>query len=567
MRGRTLLPGLEVLRHYDRTWLRGDLLGGLTVAAYGIPQVMAYAEVAGLPAFVGLTTMIAPLLVYAVIGSSRQLSVGPESTTALMTAAAVGPVVAGLALERRADAAAALAILVGIMGLAAWVLRLGFLARLLSKPVLVGYLVGICLLMIGSQLGKVTGVKVTGTTLAPQVWSLIRQISAVHPPTLLLALAVLACLFALRRLAPKLPGPLLVVLAAAATVKLLDLPVATIGVIEGGLAAPALPHLGGINLAALVAPAIGIALVGYSDNMLTARAFADPKGQRIDPGQELLALGGTNLVAGLSHGFPVSSSGSRAALGDAMGTRTQLHSLAAVVTIVLVMLVARPVLEAFPVAALGGLVVYAALRLIDGHGIRRLAAFRWSEVGLAAVTAIGVVATDVLTGIVIAIALSVLDLLRRIADPHDGVLGFVPGVAGMHDIDDYPTATTIPGLVVYRYDAPLFFANADDFAVKARTALAEETHAVSWFILNAEAISEIDLTACDELERLRADLAEQGIVFGLARVKHDLYGELERAGFVDAVGVDRIYATLPTAVAAFRAAKPVQVDPLPPAAD
>ncbi len=554
MRARRLFPGLFVLRDYDRRWLRGDLLGGLTVAAYGIPQVMAYAEIVGLPAVVGLTTMIGPLLVYAVLGSSRQLSVGPESTTALMTAAAVGPVLAGLAVERRADATAVVALLVGLIGLVAWVLRLGFLARLLSKPVLVGYLVGICVLMIGSQLGKITGLSIKGDNLATQVLSLLQQVRSIHPATFLLALAVIASLLALRRWAPKLPGPLIVVLAAAAVVRFLDLPVRTIGSFEGGLPTPSLPNFTGLNLAAMVAPAIGVALVGYSDNMLTARAFADRHNQRIDPGTELLALAGTNLVAGLSHGFPVSSSGSRAALGDAMGTRTQLHSLAAVVTIVMVLLVAKPVLAAFPVAALGGLVVYAALRLIDGHGIKRLAQFRWSEVGLAAVTAVGVVATDVLTGIAIAIAFSVLDLLRRIADPHDGVLGFVPGVAGMHDIDDYPTATTVPGLLVYRYDAPLFFANADDFAGKCRKVLAAETTPVRWFVLNAEAISEIDLTACDELERLRAELAQQGIVFALARVKHDLYEQLDRAGFINAVGVQRVYATLPTAVAAYREA-------------
>jgi high affinity sulfate transporter 1 len=554
MQGRRLLPGLDVLRSYDRSWLRGDLLGGLTVAAYGIPQVMAYAEITGLPAYVGIATAIGPLLVYAVVGSSRQLSVGPESTTALMTAVAVAPVMATLPPERRADATAILALLVAAIALLAWSLRLGFLARLLSKPVLIGYLVGICLLMIGSQLGKVTGTKVTGNTLLPQVTSLWRQRDEIHLPTLLLALGVIVSLLLLRRLAPRLPGPLLVMLGSAALVAWLGLPVRTIGTFTGGLPEFGLPDLTGLDIAAFIGPAIGIALVAYSDNMLTARAFADRHGQRIDPGTELFALSATNLIAGLGHGFPVSSSGSRAAIGDAMGTRSQVHSFAVVATMIVVLLVARPILGAFPVAALGGLVIYAGLRLIDNHGIRRLAAFRWSELALAGATAAGVVLTDVLLGIAIAIALSALDLLRRIADPHDGVLGFVPGVAGMHDIDDYPTATTVPGLVVYRYDAPLFFANADDFAAKARGILAEEQHPVRWFVLNAEAISEIDLTACDELERLRADLAAEGIVFGLARVKHDLYDQLDRAGFITAVGPEHVYATLPTAVAAYRGA-------------
>ncbi|MDO5698043.1 MAG: SulP family inorganic anion transporter [Dermatophilus congolensis] len=551
---RRIAPGLGVLRGYDRSYLRGDVLGGLTVAAYGIPQVMAYAEITGLPAVTGLMAMIGPLLVYVLLGSSRRLSVGPESTTALMTATAVAPLMATLPEDRRSDATALLALMVAAVAFAGWALRLGFLARLLSKPVLVGYLVGICVLMIVSQLGKVTGLKVSGDGLPAQVMSVARQFGSVHVPTVTLAGVVVVVLFALRHFLPRWPGPLLVVVGASAAVHFLDLPVRLTGTVEGGLPLPGLPDVGGIDWTDLVGPAIAIALVGYSDNVLTSRAFGDRHGDQIDPNSEMLALGGTNLLSGLSHGFPVSSSGSRTALGDSMGVRTQAFSLVAAATIVLVLLFARPLIAEIPTAALGGLVVYAAIRLVDLPEIRRLAAFRTSEVVLAGVTAVGVVLTDVLVGIGVAVALSAIDLLRRIADPHDGVLGFVPGLAGMHDIDDHPTATTVPGLLMYRYDAPLFFANAEHFALKARHELTHETAPVKWFVLNAEAISEIDLTACDELERLRSDLEAQGIVFGLARVKHELFEQLERAGFIDKVGRDHVYATLPTAVAAYREA-------------
>lgn len=554
MNVRRIAPGLGVLRGYDRSYLRGDVLGGLTVAAYGIPQVMAYAEITGLPAVTGLMAMIGPLLIYVVIGSSRRLSVGPESTTALMTATAVAPLMAALPEDRRGDATALLALMVAAVAFAGWALRLGFLARLLSKPVLAGYLVGICVLMIVSQLGKVTGLKVSGDGLPAQVMSVARQLGSVHVPTVALAGVVVVVLFALRHFLPRWPGPLLVVVGASAAVHFLDLPVRLTGTVEGGLPLPGLPDVGGIDWTDLVGPAIAIALVGYSDNVLTSRAFGDRYGDQIDPNTEMLALGGTNLLSGLSHGFPVSSSSSRTALGDSMGVRTQVFSLVAAATIILVLLFARPLIAEIPTAALGGLVVYAAIRLVDLPEIRRLAAFRTSEVVLAAVTAVGVVLTDVLVGIGVAVALSAIDLLRRIADPHDGVLGFVPGLAGMHDVDDHPTATTVPGLLMYRYDAPLFFANAEHFALKARHEFTHETAPVKWFVLNAEAISEIDLTACDELERLRSDLAARGIVFGLARVKHELFEQLERAGFIDKVGRDHVYATLPTAVAAYREA-------------
>ena len=441
------------------------MVAGVTVAAYLVPQVMAYATVAGLPPVVGLWAALVPLAVYAVLGSSRQLSVGPESTTALMTATALAPLAVGDP-GRYAALAAATALLVGAICFVAGVIRLGFIADLLSRPVLIGYMTGVAVIMIGSQLGKVTGIRVEGDEFIDQVRSFVDGLGAAHWPTIALSASVLVLLLMLARLAPRIPGPLIAVLVATAVVSLFSLNrngIKVVGVIPEGLPALGVTGIALADLSALVIPAGGIAIVAFSDNVLTARTFAARHGQDVDANAELRALGVCNVGTGLSHGFPVSSSGSRTALGDAIGSRTQLYSVVALVFVVVVMLAGRSVLAMFPTAALGALVVYAALRLVDVPEFKRLARFRHSEFVLALATTAAVLLFGVLYGVLVAVGLSILDLLRRVARPHDAVLGFVPGVAGMHDIDDYPDASPEPGLVVYRYDAPLFFANAENF--------------------------------------------------------------------------------------------------------
>lgn len=550
----SILPGLEQFRSYQREWVRGDVLAGVTVAAYLVPQVMAYATVARLPPVVGLWAALVPLAVYTVLGSSRQLSVGPESTTALMTATALAPLALGDP-ARYAALAAAVALLVGVICFVAGLLRIGFLADLLSKPVLVGYMAGVAVIMIGSQLGKITGVPVGGDEFVDQIGSFIDGLGGLHWPTVALAAAVLAALLILARWAPMSPGPLIAILLATALVAVFSLDrngIRVIGEIPSGLPMPAVPGIAAADIAALVIPAAGIAIVAFSDNVLTARTFAARHGQRVDANAELRALGVCNAGTGLLHGFPVSSSGSRTALGDALGSRTQLYSIVTLVSVLVVMVAGRGVLSRFPMAALGALVVYAALRLIDIGEFKRLARFRRSEFMLAVATTTSVLLFGVLYGVLVAIVASILDLLRRVARPHDAVLGFVPGLAGMHDLDDYPTAAPEPGLLVYRYDAPLFFANAENFRERALEAVDHNEDPVRWFVLNAEANVEVDLTALDVLEQLRTELKSRGIEFAMARVKEDLRVMLDAAGLVDKIGEDRIFPTLPTAVAAYR---------------
>ncbi|MEM7759237.1 MAG: solute carrier family 26 protein [Cyanobacteria bacterium P01_A01_bin.40] len=546
-------PGLRQLRSYQAEWLRGDVLAGLTVAAYLIPQCMAYGELAGVESVAGLWAILPPMLIYAIFGSSPQLSIGPESSTAVMTAVAITPL-ATARTDAYISLVALLALIMGIVCLAGYFAQLGFLADLLSKPVLIGYMAGIALIMIGGQLGKIGKIEIEAQGFFGQISEFINKFQLSHAPTLILALAVLIFLFAFQRRFPTAPIPLIAVLLSTATVAILHLDhrgLVVVGEIPAGLPQFALPQLSVGDLSSLVAVAVGISIVGYSDNVLSARAFAKRNNYKIDANQELLALGIANLGNGLLQGFPVSSSGSRTVIGDSLGSKSQLYSLVAMIAVIVVLLFFRPVLALFPKAALGAIVIYAATKLIEVSEFIRLYQFRRSEFFLAIATTIAVLATDILVGVGIAVGLSVIELFYRVARPHDAVLGTVPDLAGLHDIDDWSEAKTIPGLVIYRYDAPLCFANAENFKQRSLLAIDSETTLVEWLLLNMEANVEIDITAIDMLVELRAELAAKNIVFAMARVKQDLYLDLERAGFLKQLNAEHIYPTLPTAIAAF----------------
>lgn len=455
-----------------------------------------------------------------------------------------------------ATLAALLACLVGLVCLVGYVARLGFLADLLSKPILIGYMTGVAVIMIMGQLSKVTGVPIEGQTIAGQVAEFLSQIDQIHWPTLSLAACVLAFLFAVQARFPRAPGPLLAVLLGTIITMAFRLDqygVAVVGEIPAGLPTFRLPIASQPEAFQLLLAAVGIAIVGYSDNVLTARALAarNRYPQLIDANQELLALGFANLGVGLMQGFPVSSSGSRAAIGNAVGSKSQIYSLVALVVVVIVLLFLRPLLSLFPTAALGALVIYAATRLVEISEFSRLQHFRRGDYVLAVLTTLGVLATDLLVGVAIAVGLSVLELFARIARPYDAVMGKVPDLPGLHDIADWPGATTIPGLVLYRYDAPLFFANVNNFKRRALAAIEAETTPVEWFVLNAEAIAEIDITAADMLLELFDELQSRGITFAMARVKQDLYAQLRQSGLLDRIGANHIYFTLPTAIDGF----------------
>jgi high affinity sulfate transporter 1 len=542
---------------------RGDLLAGLTVAAYLVPQCLAYGELAGLPPVAGLWAMLAAMLLYPLLGTSPQLSVGPETSTALMTAAVVAPLAAGDS-DRYAATASLLALLVGGLCALGASLRLGFLADLLSKPILVGYMTGVAVLMVCGQLHALTGTGLRADTLMEAVQQRLMVQGSVHGPTLGLALAALALMLALGRWAPGWPGPLVAVLLATGAVPLLHLEqqgVALIGAIPAGLPWPRFPlAIGNLQeLKPLLAGALGIALVGYSDMVLTGRGFAHRSTQRLEANQELLALAAVNVASALFQGFPVSSSNTRTALADAAGCRSQRYALVAAACTVLVLIGLRPLLSQFPRPVLAAIVVFAALRLIDPGAFLRLWWFRPSECLLALGTLAGVLLTGLLSGVALAVGLSVVALFGRLVRPHAAVMGEVPGLAGFHDVSDWEGGRTISGLVLFRYDAPLCFANAEDFRRRALAALSEANPPAEWLVLNAEAIVEIDSTAAEMLLALQSELEARKVRLALTRVKQELYAQLKRSGVLSVVGAERVYPTIPTAVAAFQARRePIQ---------
>ena len=554
---RTLLPGLASLRSYDRADLRGDLVGGVTVTAYLVPQVMAYSALAGLSPVSGLWVIVVGFVLYALIGSSRLLSVGPESSTALLTATALAPLAAGDPL-RYAALAALLALIVGLLALLAALLRLGFIGDLLGKPILIGYMAGVGVLMISSQIASLTDTSGGATTFVQELRAVVTNVSSGPIPwaPLALALGVAVLLWALRK--QRIPWPLIVVAGAAVAIALIpgasDM-FETVGSVPMGVPDLGISTIAPDDVGLLMLPALGILVVGYTDNLLTGRMLALGSGHRIHKNQEFIALGSTNIGSAVVGGFPISSSASRAVVARAAGAHTQVYSLVAASLVLLVLLGLGFLLESFPLAALSGLIIFAAVQLIDIRGFRRLWAFRRREFALALVTAIGVLVFGLLYGIVIAVAVSVVDLLSRVARPHAAVLGTVDGVPGWHSVTDYPEAAQEPGLVVFRYDSPLFFANAEDFLRRARAALQEHPEA-RWFLVNVEAVSEVDITGLDALSELQAFCSQRGVHLGLVRAKSELLDELRRHGFLALIGETSVYQTMPTAVAAYREANP-----------
>jgi SulP family sulfate permease len=544
------------LRPPERPVLRRDLVAGITVAAYLVPQVLAYSGLARMPPEAGLWSAFVALAVYFLLGSSPQLSVGPESTTALMTGAALATSVTAASAQ---EAAAVLALAVGGVCLLAWAGGLGFLADLLSKPVLVGYMAGIAGLMVLSQAARGSGADIPEGTVLEQAWWLVRHPSAVQVPTLVVCLGTLALLLLGARLWPTGPVPLVGILAATLAVAVAGLPddgVAVVGELPVALPEVGLPSLdtaiSSLGSWALLTTALAIAVVGFTDNVLTARAFGGRHGDRVDARRELLALGAANIAAGAVHGFPVSSSGSRTAIVDAVGGRSRWSGLATLGAALVLVVALRPVLARFPEAALAAVVIYAGLRLVDVREFARIARYRRTELLIALATTLGVLVLGVLQGVLVAVTLSLVDMIRRVARPHDAVEGLVPDLAGMHDVDDYDAAVVVPGLLVYRYDAPLFFANADNFLSRVRDAV--EQYDPVWVLLNAEAIGEVDLTGADALETLRAELADRGVVLALARLKQEPRDVLEPSGLLERIGDDHIFPTLPTALDGYRAA-------------
>ena len=517
---------------------------------------MAYGDLAGVTPVAGLYVALGAMVMYALFGTSKQVIMGPEATSAIMTAAAVAPLAAGDP-ARYAALAAMTAILVGVLALLARVARLGFVTDFLSKPILIGYLFGATLIVIGSQLGKMFGIKLESDQFFRQVIELIGRLDETHMLTFVIGVVCLAALFIMRRVNRALPGPLIVVVAAIIASAVFDLEsngVAVVGPVPAGLPSLAIPAVGVQDIFALLPAALALTILIFADEVLTARVFAAKHGQKIDANQEFVALGMANIAAGFLTGFPAALSASRTAVSDQMGGKTQWVGLIAAALTVIFLLFLTPLLAPLPTVALGAIIIVASLGLLDVAGFRFLRQVRPVEFWLAMVTMLGVLTIGVLQGILVAVMLSLLNVIYHISRPHDALLDDVDAAGGTvyRGVTDKQTVLTEPGLIVYRFDSPLVFANAAFFTERLESLIADAGPGLKCIILNAEAISDFDSTAAEALERLDADLEKAGVDLWVARANGPLRDLLTKTGLTQRLGSEHIYPSVRAAVEAYR---------------
>ena len=537
------VPGLATLRSYEASFLPRDLAAGLTLGAVMVPVGLAYGELAGLP-MAGLYGSMLPLLAYALFGSSRHLVVGPDTAMAAIVAVAVAPLALGDP-ARLALLAAGLGVMVGLVCLLAGLLRLGFIANFLSKPVIAGFMHGLALVILGAQIPKVLGFKVEGETTLDQLVATARRLGDTNFASLAIGASCFAVILLCRRFAPRVPGAVVALAGSMLAVVLLGLDrqgVALVGRVPTGLPDLSLPLLSLADFDALLPVALVAALLSFSDTMITARAFGARHGTRVDADQELLGIGTANLVSGLTQGLPISASDTRTAVAEAAGSRTQVTMVIAAAIVAGVTLWLADLLYYLPTAALGGILIASAWGLCDPGEFSRLWRFRGSDLAAALLTMAGVVALGVMEGILVGVVFSLVLLLRALAFPPD---------AAWHDLAHRADAVMVPGLLVYRFSAPLFFANCELFRERIEARIAAAPHPVSRVVVDGAAIHDIDLMACDLLVELERELRAKGITLAFGNLRDRVRRDIER-GLQLAAGEgegDIVYPTVAAAVA------------------
>jgi high affinity sulfate transporter 1 len=508
-----LAPGLAALLAYRRRDLPGDLMAGVSVAAVALPVGVAYAQLAGFSPVVGLYASILPLLAYALFGTSRQLIVGPDAATCALVASALAPLAAGDA-ELYLSLSVTLAGLTGLFCILASFIHLGALADFLSKPILVGFLNGVSLHILAGQLGKLAGVPVTAPGVVPAALQLLEQHANYHWPTLLVGLAAFAVLLIAPRLLPRLPAALVALVVAAAVVAGLGLDqrgVAVIGMVPAGLPTLHLPHVPWQLIAELVADALGLALVSFSSMMLTARSFAAKNRYDIDADRDLAALGAANLAAALTQSFAISGADSRTAMSDAAGGRTQLAGVIAALSVGLVLVFLAEPLRFVPIAALGAVLIMASVSLMDVRTLVQLFRFSRIEFALSILATLGVIWVGAIKAILLVVILSLIRFVMLSSRPRFDVLGKVEGISGFHPLANHRQATTWPGLLLLRFNAPVVFFNANYFKQQVVRAVEHAGAGLCWLVLDALPITQMDVTGYFVVEDLKATLRQQGV--------------------------------------------------------
>jgi high affinity sulfate transporter 1 len=562
----TFAPGLANLSSYRAPWLRRDIVAGLVLTALLVPQGMAYAELAGLPPITGLYTSILCLVAYAIFGPSRILVLGPDSSLGPMIAATVLPIAGARGDPERAIAlASALALLVGTITAVAGIARLGFVADLISKPTILGYMNGLAVTILVSQLPKLFGFSIEGDSFRDDVTGFVEGLADGETVSASLAIGLfgLLVIVVLHRRLPKVPGVLLAVVLstlAAGILELADHGVSVVGVLPQGFPPFTLPDVGFSDVGLLFGGALGIALVSLTDTISTASSFAARSGDEIDGQREMIGIGASNIAAGFFQGFPVSTSGSRTAVAEQAGAKTQVTGLVGAVAIVLILLFFPGLLRDLPQPTLAAVVITASLSLADVPATIRLYRVRRTEFLLSIAAFLGVVLLGVLPGIALAVALSIGNVFRRAWWPYQTVLGRVPGLAGYHDVRSYPAAELLPHCVIFRFDAPLFFANSRTFREQIRT-LARAEPPPSWIIVASEPITDVDTTAADMLQELNEALTDRGIWLVFAEMKDPVRTKIERYELAPTIAPNRFFPTLTRAIEAFRTATGAEWQP------
>jgi high affinity sulfate transporter 1 len=544
-----VIPGTTVVRTYQRSWLRFDIVAGLVLAAILVPQGMAYAELAGLPAVTGLYTTIACLVGYAVMGPSKILVLGPDSSVSPLIFAAIAPLVVVTADPATAiTLAGMMAVMVGLILIGLGVGKLGFVADLLSKEVQVGYMNGLAITIFVGQLPKLCGFSTDADGFVAEVEAFVDGFADRNQTALWLGLATLAVLLGLPRLTRTIPAVLVAVVGATLVTGLFTLDIATVGSLPKGLPRPALPWTSVSDVAPMLIAAIGITLVSLTDTIATSTAFAARRGEEVKPNQEMIGIGAANVAAGFFQGFAVSTSSSRTAVADQTGAKSQLTGLIGAGVVALLLLFFNGLLANLPQTALAAVVIAAAISLVDIATLRRYLGLRRSSLLLSLVATGGVVFFGVLQGILIAVVLSILLFFRRNWWPHGEVLGRVDGEEGWHSkVGGHPIEERA-GILVFRWEAPLFFANAGMFRNQVRELV--RTHRPGWVVLQCEAITDIDVTAADVLEQLDDELNEQGVHLAFVELRARLKNLVYDYGLFATLDAEHFYGSIDEALAA-----------------
>jgi high affinity sulfate transporter 1 len=555
------LPGLNTLRQYESSWLRHDLVAGLVMTTMLVPVGIAYAEASGVPGINGLYATIVPMLAYALFGPSRILVLGPDSALASVILTVVLPLSGGE--PRRAVALAGMmAIVSGVVCVAAGLARLGFITELLSKPIRYGYMNGIALTVLLSQVPKLLGFSVTANGPLRQTWGIVSKV--LGGSTNLVALAIgtstLALILILKRW-PRVPGILIAVVAATGVVAAFDLAkrgVSVLGRLPQGLPSPRFPLVHVDDLVPILMGGVAVALVSFADTSVLSRTYAARLRTPVDPNQEMVGLGVANLAAAFFQGFPISSSSSRTPVAEAAGAKTQLTGVVGALVIALLLVLAPNLLQHLPHTALAAVVIAAAIGLVEVSDLRRIYRIQRWEFWLSMACFAGVAVFGAIPGIGLAIVIAVIEFLWDGWRPHSAVLGRVERVKGYHDVTRYPDARLIPGLVLFRWDAPLFFANAELFHERVLDALANSPTPVRWLVVAAEPVTSVDVTAADAVCELDDTLHAAGIELYFAEMKDPVKDKLKRFGLFTRFGEQTFFATLGEAVSAYLATHPVE---------